>query len=448
MLSRQEDASSTPESAPRTRGFPRGRKSSRAAGGPSATVQGVACRLRLILPQNSWLGQITRLHPKEQVDFASRSDLGDGLRLVMLRLHSNEPDAWMTDLSRLPQAVEVSGMRLASNLTNVHIIHKGVGLVPLFAKADLMWELPFPVRNGEAICEVVGTYATVHQFVEEFRALSLKIVVDGAKKQGIDHFRDVAGPLKVTGRVLITNPLEGLYSRTAIFQAPLSAPELPKTKGGPATTGHLTVCRLRLALPPKMWVSLFSRKFPEASVSVVGQLVADQERTLVDLKVHSANPQDWAATIISLPEVLAVDKLGSAGYTSTLRVTFKTHPLYELFNKLSLMWRLPAPVRDGMITIAMVGSDESVRQMIDTWRGHHLEVKVESVRHTEEESKALLTPRQEYIFRKALVSGYYDVPRRVTLSELSRTVGVAVSSLSEILAIAEKKMLNKADNSR
>lgn len=424
------------------------RKGSRTEERPPGPIQGVSCRLRLILPKTSWLGQITQAHPKEQVDFVSRSELGEGLRLAMLRLHSADPDIWMTDLSRLPLVVEVSGMRLSQDLANVHVIHRGKDLLPLFSKVGLLWELPFPIVNGEALCGVVGTSVTVHRFVEDLRELSMNFSIDQVRKQGIDQFRELPNPVRLRGKARLTDSLEGMYSRSELFPgtpvaSPGSAPRAPSSE-----VGHLTVCRLRLSLPEKMWITLLNRKYPEATTSVVGQLVADRERTLVDLKVHSGTPQDWAATIISLPEVLSVDKLGSAGLTSTLRVTFKTHPLYQAFNTLNLMWRLPAPVRDGVIHIAMVGSDESIRKMVEMWRAHHLEVRIDSVRHTEEESKALLTQRQEYIFRKAMTAGFYDVPRRVTLSDLSRSLGLAVSSLSEIMAIVEKKMLEKADDSR
>jgi predicted DNA binding protein len=40
-----------------------------------------------------------------------------------------------------------------------------------------------------------------------------------------------------------------------------------------------------------------------------------------------------------------------------------------------------------------------------------------------------------------MAAGYFDVPRRLSLTELASQLGMAVSSLSEILAVAEKKLL-------
>jgi len=46
-----------------------------------------------------------------------------------------------------------------------------------------------------------------------------------------------------------------------------------------------------------------------------------------------------------------------------------------------------------------------------------------------------------------MAAGYFEVPRRVTLTELAERIGVAVSSLSEMLAVVEKKLLQEVQTS-
>lgn len=53
-----------------------------------------------------------------------------------------------------------------------------------------------------------------------------------------------------------------------------------------------------------------------------------------------------------------------------------------------------------------------------------------------------LTPRQETAVRTALDSGYYEVPRRVSLTELAETMGLSPSSLSELLRRAERSIID------
>lgn len=56
-------------------------------------------------------------------------------------------------------------------------------------------------------------------------------------------------------------------------------------------------------------------------------------------------------------------------------------------------------------------------------------------------NSASLTERQERLLVFAAASGYYDFPRRVSLTRLAEKVGVAPSTLSEILRGAEKRIV-------
>jgi predicted DNA binding protein len=53
-----------------------------------------------------------------------------------------------------------------------------------------------------------------------------------------------------------------------------------------------------------------------------------------------------------------------------------------------------------------------------------------------------LTCRQRDVLRTAFQLGYFDVPKRISLKELSDIVGVSPSSVDEIIKRAEKKILS------
>ncbi len=55
-----------------------------------------------------------------------------------------------------------------------------------------------------------------------------------------------------------------------------------------------------------------------------------------------------------------------------------------------------------------------------------------------------LTERQEQVLGKALEQGYFEFPRRISLTGLSELVGVRPSTLSEILRGAERRVLESS----
>jgi len=55
-----------------------------------------------------------------------------------------------------------------------------------------------------------------------------------------------------------------------------------------------------------------------------------------------------------------------------------------------------------------------------------------------------LTARQEQVLGTALEHGYFEFPRRTSLTGLSKLVGVRPSTLSEILRGAERRVMESA----
>ena len=53
-----------------------------------------------------------------------------------------------------------------------------------------------------------------------------------------------------------------------------------------------------------------------------------------------------------------------------------------------------------------------------------------------------LTSRQERVLKSALELGYFDYPKRVSTEELSKQLGVAPSTLNEILRRAERRIIS------
>ncbi len=54
-----------------------------------------------------------------------------------------------------------------------------------------------------------------------------------------------------------------------------------------------------------------------------------------------------------------------------------------------------------------------------------------------------LTSRQSEVLVKAISMGYFEFPRRVTLTQLSEQIGVKPSTLSQLLRAAEQKVMAK-----
>jgi len=93
-----------------------------------------------------------------------------------------------------------------------------------------------------------------------------------------------------------------------------------------------------------------------------------------------------------------------------------------------LEWHLLAPRR------------EAVEALVKPLRARRLDVDVRAV--TSAKAKGILTDRQNRVLDIAYRLGYYDIPKKIDLSRLAEKLGVAKSTLSEMLRTGEAKILH------
>jgi len=82
------------------------------------------------------------------------------------------------------------------------------------------------------------------------------------------------------------------------------------------------------------------------------------------------------------------------------------------------------------------------RQVLTKLSKEGIETRIEDVAPLER--KATLTGRQKEIMATAVSQGYFEFPRKISLTGLSELVGVKPSTLSEILRSAERRIMANA----
>ena len=93
-----------------------------------------------------------------------------------------------------------------------------------------------------------------------------------------------------------------------------------------------------------------------------------------------------------------------------------------------LAWRVVAPNR------------AAVESLVHTLRRRGLEIELASIKAARRGGS--LTERQDRVLGLAYTLGYFEFPKRINLTDLAKKLGVAKSTLSEILRTGEEKILH------
>jgi predicted DNA binding protein len=218
--------------------------------------------------------------------------------------------------------------------------------------------------------------------------------------------------------------------------APIPVRELPPS---------LMTCRMRVSLPSSTWLYSLTVAHPDRRIEVLDRLLLTDRLMLTEARLHGSGIPEMVRDLESFRTVEQVELLEQDDSSGLVRVTHRTPDFLTLFRGLRVLRRFPFWVADGTAVWVVVGSGAKLRQLLSGLSRAVPQLRVEAIQPTKSDSKRpLLTRREDELFRRAMSEGYFDVPRKVSLTALAKRVNLAKSTLSRTLAVVERKLLSES----
>lgn len=200
------------------------------------------------------------------------------------------------------------------------------------------------------------------------------------------------------------------------------------------------IVKIEIPIPQNLWYAAFTRRHPEVVVEINNLVSLDGTLVLAELEIFGTE-EDLTREISLYDDVERVERIHGLTEVSTYRVVFQNPVPVELANNLRIVLRYPRVVREAVFSCETIAQVSKVHEYVEQLRAAGLTCRILSMRHdTLRSARPILTPTQRDLFRRAYALGYFEVPRRITLSALAREVGRSPSSVSETIAIVERKL--------
>lgn len=191
--------------------------------------------------------------------------------------------------------------------------------------------------------------------------------------------------------------------------------------------------RIEVRLPEGHWAGDVTRSHPSAVLRIDEHMPLQKGRGTA----KASCSEDIAQTVGLHPgieEVRAFDKhqfavdiiAGGGGFLKPLL-------------KVGVIPQTPFEVRDGWVDWTIACAQGKVRALIAGFDEEKIPYRLLSTRGV---SSRMLTPRQRQVFDAATQEGFYDVPRRITLTALAVKLDVAKSTLSAQLQRIESTVIH------
>jgi predicted DNA binding protein len=199
--------------------------------------------------------------------------------------------------------------------------------------------------------------------------------------------------------------------------------------------------RLRVDLPDGPWIADVSREYPDAVFEVLTAL-PEEGRGLGLLRFQSesvAAVLDEIRTHETIEEVSIIQESEAA---ATIQIV-TTQPMILLAAKRSgIPIEMPVEIQDGTATVDVSAAHDRLSELGKQFSTMGIDFQIEYIQQRLHPDQ-MLTERQQELLTVAVSEGYYDTPRKCTLTELAEEVGLAKSTCSETLHRAEEVVMKK-----
>jgi predicted DNA binding protein len=191
----------------------------------------------------------------------------------------------------------------------------------------------------------------------------------------------------------------------------------------------------------KDWLAIVSTEFPDDEF----RLLAGHSTSNGLLGIAEITTKDTGAIIRrfdNAQEVRSYEVVHADEYVVLIQYMIPEPKSYHALHASRNLPRFPALLQDGWLHTELTASHERLSEFTAGLMALDIPYQILSLTQSVNSSE-LLTERQWEFIIEAVESGYYDSPRRCTLTELAEKFGVNPSAASGVLHRAEGRIIKE-----
>jgi predicted DNA binding protein len=198
---------------------------------------------------------------------------------------------------------------------------------------------------------------------------------------------------------------------------------------------------ITITIPDDIWIGEISREYPDASIRILAALT-DGETGVGLTEITANDVEDVVADVRADESVTELEILQQYERTALLQFETTVPLLLRPVQDSGVPLTMPFTIREGRAEWEVTAQQDRLSALGAQLEEFGIPFTVNEVRERIE-SEQLLSDRQVRLVTAAVDHGYYDTPRRCSLTELAAELDIAKSTCSETLHRAEDKIITR-----
>ncbi|NHI92370.1 MAG: hypothetical protein EAX96_07685 [Candidatus Lokiarchaeota archaeon] len=202
---------------------------------------------------------------------------------------------------------------------------------------------------------------------------------------------------------------------------------------------ELVKANIEIEIPQDKWISVITREFPDINLKILSMFLISENTGNTLIRIQGESFQPFILKLKEHKSIMEYSEISHNPDAMLLNVKMKNPKMLISSIENELLLNFPISVQNGWAKWEIYGSRDKIHNFIQHLSLKEINIKLKSIGKHLEKNK--LTHRQEEILNQAINEGYYEIPRKISLSELAVTLNISTSALSENLRRIYKKLL-------
>ena len=198
---------------------------------------------------------------------------------------------------------------------------------------------------------------------------------------------------------------------------------------------------LTITMPEEIWIQQLSTAYPESTFRVLAA-VPGPESGFALVRITGQTVTAVIEAMADHSQLTELTIIQQADSEATVHFETTAPLLLASSQEAGVPIELPVEIVDGEATVEVTGSRERLADLAKQLERFGFQYRIENVSERLHESQ-LLSERQLEVVVAAVEAGYYDTPRRCSLTELAARLDIAKSTCSETLHRAEEAIIKR-----
>lgn len=211
-----------------------------------------------------------------------------------------------------------------------------------------------------------------------------------------------------------------------------------------------SLARVKIKFPSDIWISEIFKKFRDIRMEILYFLPYDLEKSIGNaiIEIMHHDLDSILQEIKNHGSVFEFSELERK--ENKVKFNVKTRDPYLLYAliKCGVLVDFPVRVREGYAFWRLISTRSRIDQLLTVFEKKNIEfelLRIGNSPYNIDDEKYRLNLDEEDVLTKAIETGFFDVPRKISLEDLARDLGKSKSALSVILRkIIKKKVMYQA----